>query len=77
MRRSCSSLVIWAIAAAACGGSKADSPSTTRSNRYDLRALFTDWRAFQKLKVANGVPDYSQEATAAQQRELPSFVNSG
>jgi len=48
--------------------------SGSRSTRYDdLRALFTDWRAFQKPKLTDGVPDYSAEAMAAQQRELPAY----
>src|ERR1700745_272562 len=58
----------------ACGGGAGAAPDTSRSTRYDdLRALFTDWRAFQKPKLADGVPDYSADAMAAQQRELPAY----
>ncbi|MGE5413776.1 MAG: DUF885 family protein [Syntrophomonadaceae bacterium] len=38
---------------------------------YDqLVAFFKEWRAFQKPKVVNGVPDYTAAAMAAQQRAL-------
>jgi hypothetical protein len=38
---------------------------------YDqLLAFFKEWRAFQKPKLAGGVPDYSAAAMAAQQRAL-------
>ena len=58
----------------ACGGNAGASADGTRSTRYDdLRALFSDWRAFQKPKLVDGVPDYSAEAMAAQQRELPAY----
>jgi CubicO group peptidase (beta-lactamase class C family) len=44
------------------------------SNRYeDLTSLFADWRAFQKPKLVDGVPDYTASAMAAQQRELPLY----
>ena len=35
--------------------------------------LFTEWRAFQKPKLVDGVPDYTENAMAAQQRELASY----
>ncbi len=38
-----------------------------------LLALFEDWRAFQKPKLVDGVPDYSAQAMAAQHRELEKF----
>jgi hypothetical protein len=44
------------------------------SNRYgDLVSFFGEWRAFQKPKVLDGVPDYGVAAMTAQQRELDSF----
>ena len=47
------------------------SPHTERSSSYeDLVALFTDWRAFQKPKLSDGVPDYSAPAMAAQHKAL-------
>ena len=36
-------------------------------------SLFSDWRAFQKPKVVDGVPDYTAAAMAAQQRELAAY----
>jgi hypothetical protein len=38
-----------------------------------LVSLFTEWRAFQKPRVAGGVPDYSAAAMASQHKALPSF----
>src|SRR6185295_7294986 len=71
------SAVIAAAGGAACGGAGSPAgaePTASRTTRYeDLRALFTDCRAFQKPKLADGVPDYSTEAMAAQQRELPAY----
>src|SRR5262245_64012888 len=71
--------VMAAAIGSACSGAGAGGPAdanqgASRSTRYDdLRALFTDWRGFQKPKLADGVPDYSAEAMAAQQRELPAY----
>ena len=39
----------------------------------ELVTLFNDWRAFQKPKVVDGVPDYTAAAMAAQQRELAAY----
>jgi uncharacterized protein (DUF885 family) len=36
----------------------------------DLWSLFAEWRAFQKPKLIDGVPDYSLSAMAAQRRGL-------
>lgn len=54
----------------------ADRPAADvpRSTRYeDLTALFTQWRAFQKPKVVDGLPDYTAGAMAAQAKELISY----
>ncbi len=60
------------LAAAPAGARDATSPE--RSARYeDLVTLFADWRSFQKPKVADGVPDYTPAAMAAQKRELASY----
>jgi uncharacterized protein (DUF885 family) len=37
----------------------------------DLVALFSDWRAFQRPRLVQGVPDYSAAAVDAQRRALP------
>jgi hypothetical protein len=50
----------------------ASAQSAGRSSRYDdLVSLFGEWRAFQKPKLVNGIPDYSADAMAVQRRELP------
>ncbi|HKA36185.1 MAG TPA: DUF885 family protein [Thermoanaerobaculia bacterium] len=44
------------------------------SGRYeDLVAFFREWRAFQKPKLVDGVPDYTARAMAAQREELGSW----
>lgn len=43
------------------------------SRHEDLVALFNDWRAFQRPKLVDGVPDYTVNAMAAQQRELAAY----
>ncbi len=63
-------VAIVAVVSAA-GGAVGEAP---RSARYDdLVLFFRDWRAFQKPKVVNGVPDYTAAAMAAQRAELPSW----
>jgi hypothetical protein len=55
----------------AAPGTAAGAP---RSTRYeDLVALFTDWRAFQRPKVVNGVPDYTVAAMDAQHKALAGY----
>jgi len=45
----------------------------TNGSPDDLVSLFNDWRAFQKPKLIDGVPDYTANAMAAQQRELAAY----
>jgi hypothetical protein len=47
--------------------------STAQGPYDDLLTLFKDWRAFQKPKLVNGVPDYSARAMAAQHKELAAY----
>ena len=64
------------VAALVLVGSSArvGSQAPARSNRYeDLVSLFADWRAFQKPKLVNGVPDYTATAMAAQHRALAAY----
>lgn len=45
-----------------------------RSARYeDLVSLFGEWRAFQKPRLIDSVPDYTARAMAAQRDELVSY----
>ncbi len=55
----------------AAGG--AVTPGGAAGRYEDLLSLFADWRAFQKPKLVNGVPDYSAAAMAAQHRDLAAY----
>src|SRR5256885_17208491 len=62
-----------AFAAMLLAGCAATAPvqPTLSSKRYeDLAAFFAAWRAFQRPKLVDGVPDYSASSMAAQHREL-------
>src|SRR5262245_40867961 len=74
LRSALAAVVMAAAIGGACSGAGGAEKSASRSTRYDdLRALFTDWRAFQKPKLTDGVADYSADAMTAQQRELPAY----
>ncbi len=48
---------------------------TSQSNDYDdLLQFFKEWREFEAPEFHNGVPDYSAEAMAAQERRIPEFM---
>ena len=57
----------------ACAAATAAPPPPHPGTHADLVALFSEWRAFQKPKLVDGVPDYSPAAMAAQQQALPAF----
>jgi uncharacterized protein (DUF885 family) len=59
--------LLWTAACA----KGSDTPRATKHD--DLVALFNDWRAFQRPKLVDGVPDYSARAMAAQRGELPAW----
>ena len=44
------------------------------ASHADLVQLFEAWRAFERPEFIDGVPDYTAEAMARQQRELPSWA---
>jgi hypothetical protein len=46
------------------------SPAKTHA---DLVALFSEWRAFQRPRLVDGVPDYGKAAMDAQRRALPAW----
>jgi hypothetical protein len=55
-------------------GTHVGSRTAARSDSYgDLVSLFADWRAFQRPKLVDGVPDYTAPAMAAQHRELAGY----
>jgi hypothetical protein len=62
--------------AAGCGTPPAATSAASKSTRSnDLTTLFGEWRSFQQPKRAEGAPDYSAVAMAAQARDLPGFAN--
>jgi hypothetical protein len=69
--RSRRSKVAWvALLLAACASGAPVQPASS-SNRYqDLGAFFAAWRAFQRPKLVDGVPDYTAASMAAQHRDL-------
>jgi hypothetical protein len=68
---------LLAIGAAVLAGSAyAGSAGASRQagGTYDdLVTLFGEWRAFERPRFADGVPDYTSAAMAAQQRALPEW----
>ena len=60
-----SALALSVYLSASPGGGAAPGSSSDQ-----LVAFFREWRAFQKPRVVDGVPDYSASAMAAQQRAL-------
>ena len=60
---------LLALAAAGCTGRSQETlPPPT-----DLPSFFADWRAFQRPKLVDGVPDYSAAAMLAQHTELATW----
>ena len=55
---------------ASAGVGRAAPPPATYD---DLAAFFKDWRAFQKPKLVDGVPDYGAAAMAKQAHELDAY----
>ena len=51
----------------------ATSEVTTSTSYDDLVALFEEWREFERPEFADGVPDYTAGAMAAQRRELATY----
>jgi len=67
-------VTVCLIAGAVAGGGIAMASPPPGSSKYeDLATFFKEWRAFQKPKVVNGVPDYGAAAMAAQQKELENY----
>ena len=62
------------LAGVLVGGGTGHASPVPGSARYeDLVSFFRDWRAFQKPKLVDGVPDYGAAAMAAQQKELEAW----
>ncbi len=73
------SMLTWGCSQTPSAGPGTASPesapaSAQTGGRYeDLVALFGDWRGFQRPALANGVPDYTAAAMAAQHRALAGY----
>lgn len=68
---------VWILAlvmlTAGCG-TDVNKPSGSPSTRYgDLLSLFAEWREFQRPKIMDGVPDYSDASMTAQQQGLSGY----
>jgi hypothetical protein len=48
-------------------------PLAAQSTHAELVSFFRDWRAFEEPEFHDGVPDYTPEAMARQQAELPEW----
>jgi len=55
------------------GGTTWAAPGPAGGRYDDLVSFFKDFRAFQKPKLVNGVPDYTAAAMAAQEHELQNY----
>src|SRR6266542_5163815 len=65
---------LLAAVALVVGAAGPAAPGPPRSTRYeDLLSFFREWRAFQKPRLVDAVPDYSGGAMAVQQRGLASW----
>lgn len=62
-----------AVLATACSTPPAPAPAVKSTRYEDLTALFAEWRTFQQPTRVAGVPDYSNAAMEAQQRDLPAM----
>ncbi|TMB28286.1 MAG: DUF885 domain-containing protein [Deltaproteobacteria bacterium] len=65
-----SNAAFGAILLAGCAATAPVQPTPTSKRYEDLAAFFAAWRAFQRPKLADGVPDYTASSMAAQHREL-------
>jgi hypothetical protein len=66
-------LITLGFLAALAGGGAAKASPAGGDGYPDLVAFFRDFRAFQKPKLVDGVPDYTASAMAAQQRGIEAY----
>ncbi len=66
---------VVALAIFGCGEKKTPVPDETagHTSYEQLLSFFEDWRAFQKPKVSDGVPDYSASAMQTQYQEFAAY----
>jgi uncharacterized protein (DUF885 family) len=65
-----SNAAFGAMILAGCAATAPVQPTPSSKRYEDLAAFFAAWRAFQRPKLVEGVPDYSASSMAAQHREL-------
>jgi uncharacterized protein (DUF885 family) len=65
-----SSVACGALLLAGCAATAPVQPTPSNKRYEDLAPFFTAWRSFQRPKLVDGVPDYTADAMAAQQRDL-------
>ncbi|MBI3265408.1 MAG: DUF885 family protein, partial [Acidobacteria bacterium] len=66
-------LFAWVLIVGLAPASHTDDRAQRTTSYNDLIALFNDWRAFQKPRLVNDVPDYRAASMAAQHRELAAY----
>jgi hypothetical protein len=67
------SVCLCALAGAGLSCVRPGTPAGAGARYDELTALFTEWRAFQRPALDNGVPDYTEAAMARQYRGLAGF----
>ena len=72
-RRLLVSVCLCALAGAGLSCVRPGAPGGAGSRYENLTALFSDWRAFQRPPLAEGVPDYTEATMARQYRGLPGY----
>ena len=65
--------ILLALSACAASHPPPGAGEARPGSHADLVALFAQWRAFQKPKLVEGVPDYTPASMSAQERELPAW----
>ena len=72
----CALLATFMLPAASVAQAKSGAPvkAVVRPANYDgLVTLFSDWRAFERPTIENGMPDYSAAAMARKAAALPAY----
>ncbi|HSR69864.1 MAG TPA: DUF885 family protein, partial [Acidobacteriota bacterium] len=69
----CLAVLLWAGACSPGQPASGEQPAASSTEYQDLVDLFRDWREFQKPEMVGGVPDYTSQAMAEQQRQLADY----
>jgi hypothetical protein len=65
--------LVLAVLMSAGPGGAVRAAAQMSAGHADLVRLFRDWRAFQKPRLVDGVPDYTERAMATQHAELAKY----